>query len=72
MKPQDCQENYEICACPACPLYNECNDYEKERLFCSRGKAQCSMDVKKDCICESCGVYLENHLEGRYFCAKGE
>jgi len=58
------------CACPSCPLYNACNEYEKDKEFCTQGPSQCEMDTKKECICESCLIYQQNLLEGKYFCSK--
>jgi len=46
-------------------------------LYCSTGKATCQdLNPKKQCICNTCAIWVENHLQNvdpvMYFCLKGK
>ena len=70
MKPKDTEENYNMCICPSCAVYNECTQAKNEKFFCGRQKSGCTMDSSKMCICGSCPIYAANDLSQFYFCIK--
>lgn len=46
-------------------------------VYCSTGKATCQdLNPKKQCICNTCAVWIEYHLQNvdpvMYFCQKGK
>jgi hypothetical protein len=68
-KVKDIKENFEKCVCNNCLSYVSCMSEKKEGLFCSKGKSNCQFE-KQGCICLSCPVYVENKLNGIYYCKK--
>jgi hypothetical protein len=63
----DVKENVERCQCPRCPTYNECMEYSDQRLFCSRGNTECTLD-EEGCICSECPVWKEYMIKSFYYC----
>jgi hypothetical protein len=57
----------EMCICPACPSYGDCQD---RKAFCATGKSKCIRD-EKGCICAGCPVFPELGLSGQYYCIRG-
>ena len=69
-KVEDNDKNRAACHCPKCPTMNQCGIGKGENLFCGRGKGSC--DYKSNgCICGSCPVHRDNHLQEYYYCKKG-
>jgi aldose sugar dehydrogenase len=66
----DTEENAERCRCPECPVYNDCLDKNNERLFCSKGNTECSIE-KKGCLCLHCPNEIEYRLNSFFYCEKG-
>ena len=61
----DSEENRAKCICASCLSFPRiCGG---EALYCSRGPSRCEIEIKQ-CICDQCPVYIENKLEGLYFC----
>lgn len=69
-KIEDTKENLEKCHCPKCPTTNDCGRAKNEALFCARGKTACDFG-RSGCICGSCPVHRDNHLDNQYYCLGG-
>jgi hypothetical protein len=70
MRPEDDELNVSRCQCPNCPTYDDCMSDRGQRIYCSRGKTDCT-PTPKGCICPECQVWLDNDLSERYYCANG-
>jgi glutamate synthase domain-containing protein 2 len=66
---QDSVENEKNCICLRCPSFPR--DCKGEILYCARGESRCEIKGK-GCVCAVCPVYLENQLQGLYFCDQVE
>ncbi len=66
----DTEENFQMCYCPACPTYNQCMREDKQRLFCSRGRTDCSL-IKIGCLCGECNVAIKFALSRNFYCENG-
>lgn len=64
---EDNPENRAKCHCHYCPSYPE--KCEGELLYCVTGSSACEIPVK-GCICNTCPLYYEYHLQDIYFCGK--
>ena len=62
---QDSIENEKKCICLQCPSFPQ--DCKDEILYCARGESRCEIGAR-GCVCSVCPVYLENQLQGLYFC----
>jgi methylamine---glutamate N-methyltransferase subunit C len=62
---QDSIENENKCICLRCPSFPQ--DCKGEILYCARGESHCEIGAR-GCVCSVCPVYLENQLQGLYFC----
>lgn len=67
-KPDNTPENRDLCLCPNCALFTDCNRSQNENFFCGTKPSACPMDASKMCICGGCPVYAANKLAGGYFC----
>lgn len=62
-------DNRAKCHCSFCPSYSpNCQD---EVLYCSTGASKCEIPVN-GCICNTCPLYYEYHLQNIYYCGKEE
>lgn len=59
-------ENRDKCHCTFCPSYP--HDCKGEILYCSIGASKCEIPVK-GCICNTCPLYYDYHLQNIYFCS---
>ncbi len=66
---KDTPENSRKCHCHYCPSYPK--NCENKSLFCATGSSKCAILVK-GCICNTCPIYYEYHLQDIYFCGKEE
>ena len=66
---QDSVENEKKCICSRCPSFPR--DCKGEILYCARGESRCEIKGR-GCVCAVCPVYLENRLQGLYFCDQVE
>ena len=64
---EDTPENRKKCHCQYCPSYPK--NCENELLYCFIGPSKCKIPVK-GCICNTCPIYYEYHLQDIYFCGK--
>lgn len=70
MRPEDSEANAASCLCPGCPTYDDCMRGAGQRLYCSRGRTDCT-PAAKGCICGGCPVWSANGLSSYYFCMEG-
>ena len=70
MKVPDTSENFKKCFCSSCPTYDKCMKQKMQRIFCTRGKTDCTLK-KYGCICGSCPLAMTYKLTGEYFCETG-
>ncbi len=57
----------ERCVCERCPTFIKGDT----GLFCVRDKSKMEV-VEKGCLCRTCPVHIEYHLEGRAYCLRGK
>ncbi len=61
----DTEDNRAKCICASCLSFPRiCNG---EILYCAKGPSRCNIEVHQ-CICDRCQIYIENKLQGLYFC----
>ncbi len=66
---ENTSENREKCLCTYCPSHS--SDCEDEVLYCSIGASKCEIPIN-GCICNSCPLYFEYHLQNTYYCCLEE
>ncbi|MDH7499002.1 MAG: glutamate synthase-related protein [candidate division NC10 bacterium] len=66
---QDTIENQKKCICLRCPSFPP--DCKGEILYCAREASHCEIRAR-GCVCSICPLYLENQLQGLYFCDRVE
>ena len=62
-------EKKKLCICRNCSNYNQCNNENKEGLFCILGKSNCEVN-RDQCICLQCPIHSNFQLKFDYFCAR--
>lgn len=55
------------CVCVHCPTCVKGDT----RLFCVYGKSNMEV-VEQGCLCRTCPVHIQNHLQGRAYCLRGK
>jgi len=60
------EADLERCACARCP---SCVQGDT-KLFCLHGKSEKGVE-ERGCMCRTCPVHVENRLEGRAYCLRG-
>ena len=55
------------CTCKRCPSYEDGDT----GLFCVNGKSNMEV-IEQGCLCRTCPVHIEYHLEGRAYCLRGK
>jgi len=66
---EDTPENREKCHCHYCPSYPK--NCENKMLYCATGSSACKIPVN-GCICNTCPIYYEYHLQDIYYCGREE
>ncbi len=66
----DDEQNKKKCLCLGCFSDSDFRN-EEQGLFCVSRKGNCQVKSER-CLCLNCPVYLENNLEGFYFCQRAK
>jgi len=61
----------ELCRCPDCATYTECNSRNRELLFCYLGKSEGCEMPSRTCDCPVCRVTDELGLKFCFYCRMG-
>jgi hypothetical protein len=70
VKPEDTQENFNICMqgnCSSCPSYPKDSG---EGLYCVRGHSALPIE-RRGCNCPECPLWSQCGLSEMYYCFKG-
>lgn len=63
-------EKKKLCICRTCVAYNQCNNENKEGLFCIMGSSNCESNINQ-CICPQCPIHSNFQLKYDSFCLEG-